>query len=103
ARPRAVVEFLRRAAMDLFVPAHGALGPLLASGDDAEIRGGGVPDDLVVGQGQGGQGAAAELMTRTVASAVSRAQRSALAVRCRPGTATRFDGPGSAVHHFAAL
>ncbi len=29
--------------------------------------------------------------------------RRAMAVRCRPGTAKIWNGPGSAVHHFAPL
>ncbi len=46
---RLAVEFLRGAAVDLSLPAHGALGPLRPSGKHADIRGGGVPHRLVVG------------------------------------------------------
>ena len=52
ARPRAAVEPLRRAAMDLRQKPHGALGPFWPTGHAAEIWRGGVPDDLVVGRGK---------------------------------------------------
>ncbi len=55
ARPGAVVEPLRRAAMDLWQSAQRPLGPLQPPRSDAEIRRGGVSDDLVVGRRQGGQ------------------------------------------------
>src|SRR5262249_9411962 len=56
ARPRAAVEPLRRSAMDLWQAARRALGSLLAAARAPEIRRGGVPDRLVVGRREGGQG-----------------------------------------------
>ena len=58
ARPRAVVESLCGAAVELSLSAHGALGSLQSPDDHAEICRLGLPHHLVVGQGQGGQGAA---------------------------------------------
>ena len=55
ARPRALVEPLRRAAVDLRQSAHRPLGPLRPSRSTAEIRHVGVPDRLVVGRGKGGE------------------------------------------------
>ena len=49
ARPRAAVEPLRRAAMDLRQAPHRALGPLRPARAAAEIRRRSVPDHLVVG------------------------------------------------------
>src|SRR6185312_8786022 len=64
ARPRAAVELLRRAAVDLRQGAQRALGPVRPSGDVAEIRHVGLPDHLVVGRAKGRQGAAAIVITR---------------------------------------
>ena len=61
ARPRAAVEFLRRAAMDLRQVRTARWDRFGRPADDAEIRAGGLPDHLVVGRGQGGQGAARRL------------------------------------------
>src|SRR5262249_5541329 len=55
ARPRAAVELLRRPAVDLQQGAHRPLGPLRAPERAAEIRRGGVSDDLVVGRREGRQ------------------------------------------------
>ena len=56
ARSRAAVERLRRAAMDLRQDPQRALGSLRPSRPAAEIRRLGIPDRLVVGRGEGGQG-----------------------------------------------
>ena len=51
-----VVEPLRRAAMDLRQSAHRAVGPLRPARPAAEIRRIGVPDSMVVGCRQSGEG-----------------------------------------------
>ena len=58
----AAVEFLRGAAMDLWQAAYRTLGSLWPSRNDAEIRGVGVPHDLVVGCSESGQSAATVLI-----------------------------------------
>ena len=66
--------------------AHRALGSFQPSGDHAEIRPIGVSHDLVVGRGQGGQGAAAVLITR----------RHALVLSAGAIAAAKFIGPARA-------
>src|SRR6185437_13458070 len=61
---RAVVEFLRRAAVELRQGTQRPLGPVRPSRDIAEIRHVGLPDHLVVGRAKGRQGAAAIVITR---------------------------------------
>src|SRR5262249_1915847 len=55
ARPRAVVEQLRRAAMDLWQAAHCPLGPFRPSRSAAAIRRLRLPEPLVVGCAEGGK------------------------------------------------
>ena len=56
ARPRAAVEFLRRAAMDLRQGSQRPLGSFRPSRSAAEIRLLRIPDGVVVGSGQGREG-----------------------------------------------
>ncbi len=57
-RPGSAVELLRRAAVDLPLRPHGAMGSIQSSRNHAEIRPLGISDGLVVGQGKGSEGAA---------------------------------------------
>ena len=50
--------------MDLWEAAYRALGPIQSSREHAEVRQCGLPNGVVVGRGQGGQGAATFLITR---------------------------------------